>query len=176
MPPPTTWYVARAGGDVVGPVASEVVNRGIHEGKVPLEAYVCAAGTKQWKKLPEVREFSTAYHFALVAKDRTEIDDLTITYNIAIHGPGLPPAEAPTTTAYVLWPSGEVHGPFSRQEIAAWSASGRLAGASLGSGPQGPWDALAPGRAVDRRLGVLVAAGALLLVVGIVIGWAFARM
>lgn len=161
---------------MVGPVPTEVVKRGIDQGKVPLEAYVCAVGTKQWKKLPEVREFSTAYHFALVAKDRKEVDDLTITYNVAIHGPGAPPTEIPSTRAYVLWPSGEVHGPFSRDEIAQWSASGKLNAAWLGSSPKGPWDSLEAKQFVNRRAVQLAVGAAVLTAVGIAIGWGLAKL
>ncbi len=59
-PPPTQWYVYRDGGDTVGPVTTAQLSAGIRAGKVPLDSYVCVAGSNQWQPMDQVPDFAGA--------------------------------------------------------------------------------------------------------------------
>jgi predicted component of type VI protein secretion system len=59
-PPMTQWYVYREGGDTVGPVTTAQLSAGIRAGKVPLDSYVCVAGSNQWQPMDQVPDFAGA--------------------------------------------------------------------------------------------------------------------
>lgn len=54
------WYVRHSGGGAIGPVAADLLVRGIAAGKVPIEAEVCEAGTDEWLPLEAIEEFQDA--------------------------------------------------------------------------------------------------------------------
>ncbi len=53
----TQWYVA-VDGKAVGPVSTELLIRGLEQGKVPVDALVCAAGEVEWQDVTRVPPFS----------------------------------------------------------------------------------------------------------------------
>ncbi len=53
----TQWYVA-VDGKAVGPVSTELLIRGLEQGKVPVDALVCAAGEAEWQDVTRVPPFS----------------------------------------------------------------------------------------------------------------------
>jgi len=53
----TQWYVS-VDGKAVGPVTTELLIRGIEQGRVPVDALVCAAGEAEWQDLTRVPPFS----------------------------------------------------------------------------------------------------------------------
>jgi hypothetical protein len=54
------WYVTRPGGAIVGPVSTELVMRGISEGRVPTDSLVCRSGTSAWLRLKTISVFADA--------------------------------------------------------------------------------------------------------------------
>ncbi|MEB2323995.1 MAG: DUF4339 domain-containing protein, partial [Sorangiineae bacterium] len=56
----TSWFVRQSGGQEIGPVAAELLVRGIAAGKVPADADVREAGTEDWLPLEAVEEFQDA--------------------------------------------------------------------------------------------------------------------
>lgn len=54
------WYVTRAGGAMIGPVGTELVMRGLSEGRVPTDSVVCRAGTTSWVPIASVSTFADA--------------------------------------------------------------------------------------------------------------------
>lgn len=54
------WYVTRPGGQVVGPVDTELVRRGIREAMVPVDSMVCRAGTSAWVSISSISAFADA--------------------------------------------------------------------------------------------------------------------
>jgi len=53
----TQWYVA-VDGKAVGPVSTDLLIRGLEQGKVPVDALVCAAGEAEWQDVTRVPPFS----------------------------------------------------------------------------------------------------------------------
>lgn len=53
----TQWYVA-VGGRTVGPVTTELLRRGLQNGKVPTSALVCPLGEAEWRAVMGVAPFS----------------------------------------------------------------------------------------------------------------------
>lgn len=48
------WYVT-FDGNVVGPVSTKLLKKGIQHGKIPAEAYVCIVGENQWQRLIDTK-------------------------------------------------------------------------------------------------------------------------
>lgn len=42
------WYVTKQGGKVIGPVDTNLLRRGIAEGRVPVDTLVCECGDTRW--------------------------------------------------------------------------------------------------------------------------------
>lgn len=55
-----TWYVVVEGGEAVGPVEDDLIERGILTGKIPLQSQICAVGDTEWKSLASVPMFAQA--------------------------------------------------------------------------------------------------------------------
>ena len=53
----TQWYVS-VDGKAIGPVSTELLIRGIEQGRVPVDALVCAAGEAEWQDVTRVPPFS----------------------------------------------------------------------------------------------------------------------
>ena len=53
----TQWFVA-VDGNTVGPVSTALLKRGLEQGKVPVDALVCAAGDQTWQAVRGVPPFS----------------------------------------------------------------------------------------------------------------------
>ena len=54
------WYVTRPGGAIVGPVSTELVMRGLSEGRVPTDSLVCRSGTSSWVRIGSISVFADA--------------------------------------------------------------------------------------------------------------------
>jgi hypothetical protein len=58
--PTRQWYVTQPGGSVIGPVDTELLSRGIAEGRVPLDSLACEAGDAEWLPVDEIAIFADA--------------------------------------------------------------------------------------------------------------------
>lgn len=54
------WYVTRPGGEVVGPVETTRIERGIVARRVPLDSMVCEVGQAYWAPIADVVAFARA--------------------------------------------------------------------------------------------------------------------
>lgn len=70
------WYVTRKGGEVIGPVETTLVERGILAGKVPLDSEVCEVGNDYWSPLEAVDAFREAIDEAMFDDEVTSSIDI----------------------------------------------------------------------------------------------------
>lgn len=54
------WYLSNEGGEPLGPLEGELIERGILAGRVPPDSLVCPVGSKKWKPLDAVPAFAAA--------------------------------------------------------------------------------------------------------------------
>jgi len=70
-PATRTWYVTKPGGRIVGPVDTELLRRGIAEGRVPEDSLVCESGHSRWAPLTDVALFADAINEARFDSEMT---------------------------------------------------------------------------------------------------------
>lgn len=70
------WYVTRKGGEIVGPVETTLVERGIIAGRVPLDSQVCEVGDDYWSPLEAVEQFRDAIEEAKFDEEVTSSIDI----------------------------------------------------------------------------------------------------
>lgn len=116
------WYLSNDGGAPIGPVATELVVKGILAGRVPLEASVARVGDDNWIPLVTVHDFAAAVRQA----------------NPPAPLPPPPPPGAATQSAwYVHSRAGTIFGPFAQEALLAEVRAGRLSGGVLVCGVGG---------------------------------------
>jgi hypothetical protein len=73
---PCLWYVTRRGANVVGPVETDLLQRGILAGRVPSDSVVCRAGEVRWEPLDDVPEFADHVADTLFDSELTQATEL----------------------------------------------------------------------------------------------------
>ncbi len=118
--PPTQWYVYREGADTVGPVSTAQVAAGIRAGKVPVDSYVCVAGSDQWQALDHVVDFVGAVRtVAEAAKDRPPAAPTEMPSH-------LPTDAGPEALWYVINEGSDPFGPITTEQLRRAIRSGQV--------------------------------------------------
>lgn len=55
------WWVLGHSGEPVGPASSDLVVKGIKEGVIPGDSYVCIVGGSRWEPIRDVPKFGGAF-------------------------------------------------------------------------------------------------------------------
>ncbi|HNZ22583.1 MAG TPA: GYF domain-containing protein, partial [Polyangiaceae bacterium] len=107
----SNWYVCNEGGDVVGPVTSDLLELGIKNGKVPLSASVCREGDQDWLPLKRVGRFAAVMDQAL---------------NPTVHADQLKMEAAPVSSWHLRYEGVEPVGPIPEPELIRSIAAGQV--------------------------------------------------
>jgi hypothetical protein len=109
------WYVSNEGSEPLGPLATDLVERGILAGKVPVTSLVCAVGDSRWMPLAAVPEFAEALREVAPPPDAT---------------PPPPPLPPPDTVQGASWwvryPNQQAMGPYPGAAVLERLQSGVL--------------------------------------------------
>ena len=109
------WYVSNEGSEPLGPLATDLVARGILAGKVPVTSLVCAVGDSRWMPLAAVPEFGEALREVAPPPDAT---------------PPPPPLPPPDTVQGASWwvryPNQQAMGPYPGAAVLERLQSGVL--------------------------------------------------